>query len=139
MNYESRVNTTVYELTCKNGEVHNIISPNDYGYDTYEADVEHYDTPEEAIDDFLADNKEFTFSCNDLPNGAKSLVATSPMMTGVYSSQYGLSFLKASTDDQLQVFKAGEMPQYQVVKILEVYEIVEKQYNVEDYLNKFRA
>ena len=45
MNYESRVNTTVYELTCKNGKVRKMISPNDYGYNTYEAEVEHYDTP----------------------------------------------------------------------------------------------
>ena len=139
MIYENRVRTTVYLLTCKNGEVIKKISDDDFEYNTDEPVITRYDSPDEAIDDFLSNHKGWTFECVEGENGCKKIVATSPLNTSTYSCRYMANFLNVSKASALEQFRAGELAQYQIVSVLEVYEVDEKPYGVEKYLDKFKA
>lgn len=139
MIYESSVKTTVYKISCKNGGVCKEISDDSYGFNIDEPCLERYNTPDEAIDNFLTDYKGWTFECRDWENGCKCLVATSPIMTSQWSCRCLASVLIGLTGEQLKEFKSENTPVYQVEAVLKVSELTVNPYNVEDYLNKFKG
>ena len=134
--YQGRIAVTVYKVTKKDNVVERSVSDNDFQFSTDKPILYSCSSSGEVIDQFLKEYKNWNLSCEG-EQGEKELVAKSMTMVE-FCPPSGCPVLAYAYPEQ--IIKLGEGQYiYDVEARLSIVEIIEKPYDVEEYLNQYKG
>ncbi len=134
--YQGRIAVTVYKGTKKDSVVEWSVSDNSFQFCTDKLILHGYPSPEELIDEFLKEYKNWNLSCEG-EQGKKELVAKSMTMVEL-CPPLGCPVLVYAYPEQIVKLGEGQYI-YEVEARLSIVEVIEKSYDVEEYLNQYKG